>query len=410
MAAEDDAPIVAPVRELEEIDPGMLPQVDELRQQVIREQRSRNRRRGWVIAAGLVVVAGAAALLLPKLASQQKIDVATLNVPAGPTEAEINAEKKADELATQHAELSRRILDLDSRAAAQWGGADFAAARKSLDEIGGMLERRKYEPAVAPAAALDKAADRNRSAGAGGAGRADLRRQTRAECRRIRECAPGLPDGAQDRTGQQRGNRRPRQGRCRERRGADARRCRERRERQGLAQGAGAVRRRAQAQSRQCAGHRGPGARAARDGGGRIQCHDGRGPRRVERRAPLRSPHPSREGAPHAPGQPGSRCRSAARGGYRLGPQPRGTRTARRAPGQRGTLDRGAGHLRRGTGARSIPAVRHRRAARPSHRARNSASVCRHSSTGRSGSPKTRCVSRRSACWRGPRPCPARGR
>ena len=156
MAAEDDAPFVAPVRELEEIDPGMLPQVDELRQQVIREQRSRNRRRGWIIAAGLVVVAGAAALLLPKLASQQKIDVATLNVPAGPTEAEINAEKKADELTTQHAELSRRILDLDSRAAAQWGGADFAAARKSLDEIGGMLERRKYEPAVAPAAALDK--------------------------------------------------------------------------------------------------------------------------------------------------------------------------------------------------------------------------------------------------------------
>ena len=157
MAAEDEAPLQAPVRELEEIDPGMLPQVDELRQQVIREQRSRNRRRGWVIAAGLVVVAGAAALLLPRLASQQKIDVATLNVPAGPTDAEINAEKKAEEITTQHAELSRRLLDLDSRAAAQWGGADFAAARKSLDEIGGMLERRKYEAGMAPAAALDKA-------------------------------------------------------------------------------------------------------------------------------------------------------------------------------------------------------------------------------------------------------------
>ena len=36
------------------------------------------------------------------------------------------------------------------------GGADFAAARKSLDEIGGMLEREKYEAAQAPLAALDK--------------------------------------------------------------------------------------------------------------------------------------------------------------------------------------------------------------------------------------------------------------
>jgi tetratricopeptide (TPR) repeat protein len=157
MAAEEELPPMAPVRELEEIDPGMLPQVDELRAQVIREQRSRNRRRGWVIAAGLVVVAGAAAFFLPKLASQQKIDLATLNVPASPTDAEINAEKKAEELATQHAELSKRVVDLDSRAAAQWGGADFASARKSLDEIGGMLERRKYETALAPAAALDKA-------------------------------------------------------------------------------------------------------------------------------------------------------------------------------------------------------------------------------------------------------------
>jgi tetratricopeptide (TPR) repeat protein len=157
MAAEDDLPSMAPVRELEEIDPGMLPQVDQLRAQVIREQRLRNRRRGWVIAAGLVVVAGAAAFLLPKLASQQKIDVATLNVPAGPTEAEVNAEKKAEELVTQHAELSRRIVELDSRAAAQWGGGDFAAARQSLDEIGGMLERRKYETALAPTASLDKA-------------------------------------------------------------------------------------------------------------------------------------------------------------------------------------------------------------------------------------------------------------
>ena len=56
MAGEDDPPIVSDVRELEEIDPGLLPKVDELRAQVVREQRTRNRRRGWAIAAGLVVV------------------------------------------------------------------------------------------------------------------------------------------------------------------------------------------------------------------------------------------------------------------------------------------------------------------------------------------------------------------
>jgi eukaryotic-like serine/threonine-protein kinase len=156
MAADDDLPSVSSVRELEEIDPGMLPPVDELRARVIREQRTRNRRRGWVIAAGLVIVAAAAGLLLPKLASQQKIDLATLNVPTGPTDAEIAAEKKAGELAAQHSELAKRVQDLDARAAAQWGGEDFAAARKTLDEIGGLLERQKYESAQAPTAALEK--------------------------------------------------------------------------------------------------------------------------------------------------------------------------------------------------------------------------------------------------------------
>jgi len=156
MAAEEEAPVVTPVRELEEIDPGMLPQVDELRAQVIREQRARNRRRGWVVAAGLVIVAGLATYFLPKLASTQKVDVSALNVPAGPTTAEIEAEKKAGELVTQHSELAKRVADLDSRAAAQWGGADFAAARKSLDDIGGLLERKKFEAAMAPTTALEK--------------------------------------------------------------------------------------------------------------------------------------------------------------------------------------------------------------------------------------------------------------
>jgi tetratricopeptide (TPR) repeat protein len=153
----DETPLPeSSVRELEEIDPGMLPQVDELRAQVIREQRARNRRRSWAIAAVLVVVAGAVALLLPKFASEQKVDVADLQLPAGPSESEQATEKRAEELTKTHSELSKRLLELDSHAAAQWGGTDFAAARKSLDEIGGMLERRKYEGVPAPLADLEK--------------------------------------------------------------------------------------------------------------------------------------------------------------------------------------------------------------------------------------------------------------
>jgi tetratricopeptide (TPR) repeat protein len=156
MAAEEEEPVMSPVRELEEIDPEMLPQVDELRQQVIREQRSRNRRRGWLIAAALVVVAGLATWFLPRLASTQKVDVEALNIPAGPTANQVEAEKKGEELIEQHEALAERVTTLDSRAAALWGGEDFAAARKSLDDIGGLLERRNYEGAVAPTAALEK--------------------------------------------------------------------------------------------------------------------------------------------------------------------------------------------------------------------------------------------------------------
>jgi len=62
MAAEElPPPEIDSVRELEDIDPGVLPKVDELRAQVVREQRARNRRRGWSIAAdwtdgGILVV------------------------------------------------------------------------------------------------------------------------------------------------------------------------------------------------------------------------------------------------------------------------------------------------------------------------------------------------------------------
>jgi tetratricopeptide (TPR) repeat protein len=154
--AEEQLPPMSTVRELEEIDPGMLPQVDELRAQVVREQRSRNRRRGWTIAAVLVVAAIGVALILPTLASKQKVDLATLNIPAGPTASDAAAEKHVEVLTAKHSELSKRVLELDSRAAAQWGGADFAALRKSLDDVGGMLERKKYSDAEAPLGTLEK--------------------------------------------------------------------------------------------------------------------------------------------------------------------------------------------------------------------------------------------------------------
>ncbi len=156
MASEEEAPAVSAVRELEEIDPSVLPKIDELRVRVVREQRARNRRRGMIIGAGLVVIAAVAFFMLPKLASEEKVDVASLNVSTGPSDAEVAAEKKGTQLAEKEAALSKRVQDLDARAAALWGGDDFAAARKSLDDIGGMLERRKYDSAEGPLNALDK--------------------------------------------------------------------------------------------------------------------------------------------------------------------------------------------------------------------------------------------------------------
>jgi tetratricopeptide (TPR) repeat protein len=154
--ADDTLPVIETLRELDEIDPDVLPRVDELRARVQREERSSNRRRGWVIAAVLVAITGGVALLLPKLASQQKIDLTALNIPAGPTEADAAAEKRAGELTTKHTELLTRVLELDSRAAAQWAGEEFAVVRRTLDEVGGDLERRKYDEVAAPLEVLDK--------------------------------------------------------------------------------------------------------------------------------------------------------------------------------------------------------------------------------------------------------------
>jgi tetratricopeptide (TPR) repeat protein len=158
LAEETEAPMSA-VRELEEIDPGVLPQIDEIRIAAQREQRRQATRRNWVIAVVLIAITGAVAFFLPELAGKQEIDVTKLQLPARPTPAEQEAEKRAEELTAQHAELNQRLLALDSRAAAQWGGDQFAAARQTLDDIGGMLERRKYENTSEPLTALQKSLD-----------------------------------------------------------------------------------------------------------------------------------------------------------------------------------------------------------------------------------------------------------
>ncbi len=156
----DEMPMHASsVRELEEIDPNVLPQIDQLRVAEERQIRKSSRRRNWVIAVVLVVATAGVAVVLPRFTSFTKIDPAAMLLPTGPTQADQDAEKRAEELATRHTELSKRVVDLDSRGAASWGGEQFAAARKSLDEVGGMLERRKYEAAPAPLEALQKSLD-----------------------------------------------------------------------------------------------------------------------------------------------------------------------------------------------------------------------------------------------------------
>ncbi len=154
--ADDDQPVIAPVRELDEIDPSLLPQVDELRAEVAREQRSRTRRRNWIIAAVLVIATGAVAVFLPRVAEEQHVDIAALKLPVGPSASEQAIEKRVEELNTQHTELDKRASELDAHAAAQWGGPEFAAARKTIDDARGLLERRQYDAVAASLAALDK--------------------------------------------------------------------------------------------------------------------------------------------------------------------------------------------------------------------------------------------------------------
>jgi len=84
------------------------------------------------------------------------VDITALRLPAGPTASEQAIEKRVEELNTQHTELDKRASELDSRAAAQWGGPEFAAARKTIDDARGLLERHEYDAVAASLAKLDK--------------------------------------------------------------------------------------------------------------------------------------------------------------------------------------------------------------------------------------------------------------
>jgi tetratricopeptide (TPR) repeat protein len=156
----DEPPMVAStVRELEEIDPGVLPQVDELRIAAQRQLRASARRRNWVIAGVLVIATAGVALLLPRFESFTKIDPASMPMPVGPTANDEAAEKRAEELVSRHIALTERLKLLDERAGALWGGEQFAAARKAVDDIGGNLERRNFDAAPEALTALQASLD-----------------------------------------------------------------------------------------------------------------------------------------------------------------------------------------------------------------------------------------------------------
>ena len=235
MADEETPPHVDRVRELEEIDPGVLPKVDELRAQVVREQRARNRRRGWVIAAVLVVVAGAAYFLLPKHRQQAEgrhRDARRADRPHRGRRRRGKEGRRAHHATHRarqaHAPSSTRTpprsgvartspprASRSTTSAACWSAANTTPRRRRSPHS---TRRSPTIEARVPAALAAQT----------------LRGQARAHRRRIRELAPGLRNGAQDRARQQRSHRRPRQGGRRQRRAAHAGRRRKRRERRAI--------------------------------------------------------------------------------------------------------------------------------------------------------------------------------
>ncbi len=156
VSVDDEQPFIAPVRELDEIDPSLLPQIDEVRVEQERRQRTRARRRNWAIAAVLAIATAGVAVFLPRVASEQKIDITSLKLPTGPSASQQAAEKRIEELNTQHTELDKRAAALDERAAAQWSGPEFAAARKTIDDARALLDRRDYDAVAASLAKLEK--------------------------------------------------------------------------------------------------------------------------------------------------------------------------------------------------------------------------------------------------------------
>ena len=291
--------------------------------------------------------------------------------------------RRAEELTTQHTELSKRAArSSTSHAAAQWGGTDFAAARKSLDEIGGMLERRKYESAPAPLDGTRKVTGGHRGQAAGSADRADSTEGKRALNAGEFENARQAFDTALKIDPAESGSHRvARQGGGRQRRGADARRRRERRSRQATCP-----------RRRRCSptcSKRNPGNVAATEGLARVkhavaeqavQCRDGRRAGRAQRRTPGRGAHASRTRQPAQARQRRSSCRAAACRRHRQRTQHRGTRpSGRRAWPREERWTEALAIYDEAPGAGPFAAVCRKPAARRSRRGRNWASGCRHS-------------------------------
>ena len=351
---------IAPVRELDEIDPALLPQVDELRARA----GARAARAAIGAATGSsppcwCVVTGAVARIPAALAEKQKVDITTLKLPVGPTEAEQAAEKRVEELNTQHTELSKRAAGARfarRRAMGRRGirrraqdhrrdrrHARTAPVRCRAPRRSTRSRRHSTEiEARVPAALAAQISEGNRALAAG----------EFENARQAFDTALKIDPGNNEAT-EGSAKSPPRAAWCRR---SPTRRTPKPPRTLPKAQKLFAdVLKRNPGQRR---GHRRPRARETHHGRQRIQRGIGRGACGAQRRPAVRSPHASRRGAQAAARQSRSRRRAATRGRHRLRPQPRRTRAARRAAGERRALDRGAGHLRRGPGARSVAAIR----------------------------------------------------
>ena len=234
MADEDETAVASPVRELEEIDPGMLPQVDELRAQVMREQRARNRRRGWVIAAVPRRRRGRGRRCCCRSSpASRRWTSPTLQLPAGPTEAEIRPRRRsAEELATQHTELSKRIWS-STRAPPRSGAARNSpppASRSTKSAACSSAASMKRAPAPL-AAARQGARPKSKRACRRRWPRRSPKANARSSAGEFENARQAFDTALKIEPGNQRSHRVARQGGRGERRGADAGRCRERRER-----------------------------------------------------------------------------------------------------------------------------------------------------------------------------------